>query len=254
VARVPAVELAPGVVRIPTVGAARTNSFVVVDDDGSVTLVDCGLKRAPARIVAGLRAIGRHPGDVTRIVLTHAHVDHAGGAAEMAARTGAPVAVHEADADDVEAGRVPPFDPSLLVGRLLTRLPGGRFPAVPVGERLGDGQVLDVGGGLRVVATPGHTPGHVSLLHEPTGTLVTGDALFNLRQLRYSPRPVCTDFRLNERTAHVLGELEYDRVAFTHGTEITTGAREAVRSFLAEARRGARSGGARPGGARPGDA
>jgi glyoxylase-like metal-dependent hydrolase (beta-lactamase superfamily II) len=233
-ARVPAVEVAPGVVRIPTVGAANTNSFALVDDDGSVTLVDCGLKRAPTRIVAGLRAIGRHPGDVTRIVLTHAHTDHAGGAAEMAARTGAPVAVHEADAGYAEAGRPPPFEQSLLVGRLMTRIPGAGFPPVAVGERLSDGQVLDVGGGLRIVATPGHTPGHVSLLHERTGTLITGDALFNVRQLRFSPRPLCTDFRLSRQTAHVLGELEYERVAFTHGTEITDGAREAVRGFLSE--------------------
>jgi glyoxylase-like metal-dependent hydrolase (beta-lactamase superfamily II) len=237
-ARLPAVELAPGVVRIPTIGAASTNSFAFTDDDGSVTLVDCGLKRAPARIVAGLRAIGRHPGDVVRIVLTHAHTDHAGGAAEMAARTGAPVAVHEADAAYAEAGRPPPFEQSLLLGRLLTRIPGGGFPPVAVGERLSDGQVLDVGGGLRIVATPGHTPGHVSLLHEPTATLITGDALFNVRNLRLSPRPLCTDFRLGERTAHVLGELEYDRVGFTHGTEITEGAREAVRGFLSELSRG----------------
>ena len=115
----------------------------------------------------------------------------------------------------------------------MTRLPGG-FSAVAVGERLTDGQLLDVAGGLRVVATPGHTPGHVSLLHEPTRTLITGDALFNVRQLRRSPRPLCTDFRLNERTVHTLGELDYDRVAFTHGTEILDGAREAVRAFLAE--------------------
>jgi glyoxylase-like metal-dependent hydrolase (beta-lactamase superfamily II) len=239
VARVPAIVLAPGVVRIPTTGAASINSFALVDDDGSVTLVDCGLKRAPAKIVAGLRAIGRHPCDVTRIVLTHAHTDHAGGAAEMVARTGAPVAVHEADAAYVEAGHHPPYDPSLLVGRLITRIPGGGFPPVPVGERLADGQLLDVGGGLRIVATPGHTPGHVSLLHEPTATLITGDALFNMRHLRFSSRPLCTDFRLNERTAHVLGGLEYDRVAFTHGTEILEGAREAVRGFLAEAARDA---------------
>ena len=67
-----------------------------------------------------------------------------------------------------------------------------------------------------------------------SATLITGDALFNVRQLRYSPRPLCTDFRLNEQTAHVLGELEYERVAFTHGTEIADGARDAVRGFLAE--------------------
>jgi glyoxylase-like metal-dependent hydrolase (beta-lactamase superfamily II) len=231
VARDPAIELAPGVFRIPTMGAAGINSFAVVEDDGSVTLVDCGLKRAPARIVAGLRAIGRHPGDVRRIVLTHAHSDHAGGAADLAARTGAPVAVHEGDAAAVEAGRHPHYDPSLRAARVLTRLPGGRFPPVRVDERLTDGQVLD--GGLRVVATPGHTPGSLCLLHEPSGTLLVGDTLFHRRRLRPSPRPLCSDFRLNERSARLLGELEYERVGFAHGHPITERAREAVRRVVA---------------------
>jgi ribonuclease BN (tRNA processing enzyme) len=80
-ARSPAVQLAPAVWRIPTVGRSAVNSFAFVDGDGSVTLVDCGLKKAPARIVAGLAAIGKTPADVTRILLTHAHADHASGAA-----------------------------------------------------------------------------------------------------------------------------------------------------------------------------
>ena len=74
----PAVQLAPDVWRIPTQGKAFVNSFAIVDDDGSVTLVDCGVKKAPPRIVAGLAAMGKHPADVTRIVLTHIHPDHAG--------------------------------------------------------------------------------------------------------------------------------------------------------------------------------
>ena len=231
-AHAPATELAPGVFRIPTIGAWAVNSYALVDDEG-VTLVDCGLARAPARIVAGLAAIGRHPSDVTRIVLTHAHPDHAGGAAEVARRTGAPVAVHDADAGFAEAGTAPPTDTSLLSGRIFARLPSGSFPAVPVGERLTDGQLLGVGGGLTVVATPGHSPGHISLLHEPSRTLITGDALFNVLGMRYSPRPLCSDFRLSRRTVHVLGELDYDRVGFTHGPEIVDGARQTVRRFLA---------------------
>ena len=188
-ARVPAVELAPGVVRIPTVGAASTNSFALVDDDGSVTLVDCGLKRAPARIVAGLRAIGRHPGDVVRIVLTHAHTDHAGGAAEMAARTGAPVAVHERRrARYVEAGRPPPFDPSLLVGRAddaaaRRRVPAGR----PSASGCPTGRCSTSAAGCGSWPRPGTPRATSRLLHEPTGTLITGDALFNVRQLRSAP-------------------------------------------------------------------
>ncbi|MFF5055982.1 hypothetical protein ACFY1S_22655 [Micromonospora sp. NPDC000663] len=47
--RSPAVPLAPDVWRIPTVGRSAVNSYAFVDDDGSVTLVDCGLAKAPAR-------------------------------------------------------------------------------------------------------------------------------------------------------------------------------------------------------------
>ncbi|NES27237.1 MBL fold metallo-hydrolase [Micromonospora terminaliae] len=231
-ARTAAVPLAPGVWRIPTVGRAAVNSYAFLDDDGSVTLVDCGMRRAPARIVRGLAAIGKTPADVTRIVLTHAHADHAGGAAELARRTGAPVAAHGADLPYAESGRVPPQGGGNTVGRLLTRLVGGRFPAVAVARPLADGDLLPVGGGLRVVHTPGHSPGHVSLLHEPTRVLVTGDALFNVAGVRWPVRSFCTDFRMTQRTAHVLGELDYDVAAFTHGPELTDRAREQVRAFL----------------------
>lgn len=236
-AQPPAVALAPGVWRIPTLGPHWVNSYALTDDDGAVTLVDCGLERAPARIVAGLAAIGRHPSDVTRIVLTHAHPDHAGGAAELARRTGARVAVHDGDAGYAAAGSPPRQDRSIAAGRLFARLASGRFPPVPVGERLRDGQLLPVGGGLRVVPTPGHSPGHVSLLHEPTRLLIAGDAIFNVRGMRYAPKMLCSDFRLSRRSAHELGELDYDRVAFAHGPEILDDARAAVRGFLARAPR-----------------
>ncbi|MGS2616654.1 MBL fold metallo-hydrolase [Micromonospora sp. LZ34] len=235
-ARSAAVPLAPGVWRIPTAGRAFINSYALADDDGSVTLVDCGVKRAPARIVRGLAAIGRTPADVTRIVLTHAHADHAGGAAELARRTGAPVAAHAADVGYVQAGQVPPRDPAVTGARLFARLPGGRFPAVEVAQPLADGDLLPVGGGLRVVHTPGHSPGHVSLLHEPTRVLITGDALFNVVGVRWPVKVFCTDFRMTQRTAHVLGELDYDVAAFTHGPEITDNARERVRAFLTRLR------------------
>lgn len=235
-ARAAAVPLAPGVWRIPTVGRALVNSYAFVDDDGAVTLVDCGVRRAPARIVRGLAAIGKAPTDVTRIVLTHAHRDHAGGAAELARRTGAPVAAHRADVPYAESGRVPPQDRAGTAGRLLARLGDGRFPAFRVAQPLADGDVLPVGGGLRVVHTPGHSPGHVSLLHEATRVLITGDALFNVAGVRWPVKSFCTDFRMTQRTAHVLGELDYEVAAFTHGPEIRDRAREQVRAFLSRLR------------------
>lgn len=236
-ARSPAVALAPGVYRIPTLGDF-INSYAFVDDDGSVTLVDCGLKRAPKRIVRGLASIGKHPRDVQRIVLTHAHFDHAGGASRMVDETAAVgVDVHADDAEYVRTGTRVPGDTASTSGRIFARAPWGDFPAAPVCAELVDGQVLDVAGGLRILHTPGHTPGHISLLHPASGVLITGDSIFNMNSRMSWPTKVfCTSFRQNVETAHALGEVDYAIAAFTHGPEIRDNAREQVRGFLRRAR------------------
>lgn len=231
-ASAPAVALAPGVWRVPTAPRDLINTFVLVDDDGQVTLVDAGLKRATRTVLAGLAHIGVRPSDVTRILVTHAHPDHVGGLASLRGATGAAVAAHELDAAYVREGKGPELDRSTMGGRLLRRNQGGA--PTPVEEELTDGQLLDIAGGLRVVHTPGHTPGHVAFVHEPSKLLITGDSIFNMTgRMTWSIAMFCTDSALNRRTASVLGDLDYDLAAFTHGPEIREGAREAVRGFLA---------------------
>lgn len=229
----PAVSLASGVIRIPTLGD-YINSFAFTDDDGSVTLVDCGLKRAPARIVAGLAEIGKNPSDVTRIILTHAHPDHAGGAAAMLDATGVDgVDAHESDAAYLRKGSPPPCDTSTTSGRIFARLPENGFSPVSVVTVLTDGDLIPVAGGIRVVHTPGHTPGHVSLLHEPSGVLITGDSIFNIASRRTWPLAAfCTSYAQSKATAHLLADLEFGVAAFTHGPEIRDHARERIRDFL----------------------
>ncbi len=227
------VSLAPGVVRIPVTPMDLVNVFAFRDADGQVTLVDAGLKGSPARILRALGEIGSAPQDVTRIIVTHSHVDHVGGLSRLVEQTGAQVAVHDDDADDVRVGRGAPLDPTTTVGRLRTR--NYAADPAPVDTELHDGDVLGVAGGLRVVHTPGHTPGHVSLLHEPTGTLITGDAIWNMRSRRTWPvMSFCSSGVLTKQTAHRLGDLEYGTAAFTHGPEIRGDGRAAIRSFLAQ--------------------
>lgn len=226
------VPLVPGVWRLPLLGDL-VNGFAFRDDDGQVTLLDLGIRPSGPKVLAALAALGAGPSDVTRVLLTHAHPDHAGGAAHVAARTVGRVDVHADDAEAVRTGVGAPRDPSSRLGRLLQRLSPASFDPVPVGEELEDGQLLPVAGGLRVVHTPGHSPGHCSFLHEPTGLLVTGDAIFNVRGLRWPVRAFCTDFRMTTRTAHRLVDLEYATAAFTHGPELRDRPREAIRGFLA---------------------
>jgi glyoxylase-like metal-dependent hydrolase (beta-lactamase superfamily II) len=227
------IPLGPGIYRIPTLGDF-INTFVLIDDDGQITLVDCGLKRAPARIVRGLAALGKHPSDVTRIVLTHAHNDHAGGAAEIIDHSQATgVFAHEADAGFLRSGTMPVRGASTGLGRLLSRLPSGGFSPIEQVEELHNGRVLDIAGGVQVVHTPGHTPGHVSLLHPQSGVLITGDAIFNMNARMTWPFSLfCTSFEQTRRTAHLLADLAYQTAAFTHGPEIAGTGREAIRGFL----------------------
>src|SRR5690349_11991909 len=92
-AKAAAVQLAPGVWRIPLIGDF-VNGFMLRDDDGQVTLIDTGIASSGAKIIAALRSVGSDPSDVTRLMLTHCHPDHAGAAAYVARETGRPVDVH----------------------------------------------------------------------------------------------------------------------------------------------------------------
>ena len=232
-AKPPAVQLAPGVWRIPLIGDF-VNGFMLRDDDGQVTLIDMGIAQSGKKVIAALRSVGSDPSDVTRLMLTHCHPDHAGGAAYVAKETGRPVDVHAADAEYVRSGTQPPRDQSIRFGKLFSRFPDPKLTPVTVGEELGDGQVVPFAGGIRVIHTPGHSPGHASYLHEGSGTLITGDAIFNVLGRRWPMKFLCSNFAMTKETAHKLGEEEYAVAAFTHGPEITDRPREAIRKFLAE--------------------
>ncbi|MFL6115359.1 MAG: MBL fold metallo-hydrolase [Catenulispora sp.] len=237
----PAHQLTERVWRIPVGPSDFVNSFAVLDDDGGVTLIDTGMSSSLKRIEAGLAAIGKAFPDVHRVVLTHAHADHAGAAAKVKEKSDAVMAISAIDAPFACGGYSPPRDGSTLGGKFLNLLgkKGGKFAPVVIGEEFADGDVLPVGGGLRVFHTPGHSPGHVALRHEADGVLITGDSIWNVRKMKWSVRAFCSDIKLNQQTANILGELEYEIAAFTHGKPVTRNARETVRRFLAEAKRDA---------------
>ena len=230
-----AVQVADGVWRIPTAPADVVNSYLLRGDDGSVVLVDAGTRWAPRTILAALAQVGLAPGDVTHLLVSHAHNDHTGGARAVVDATGSAVHAHEREAVYVREGRMPTVDPSTRGGRLMARLPGRAtgFAKVGVDGTFEDGDVLPIAGGITVVHTPGHTPGHCSFLHPRSGVLITADAIFNVRGLRYAFKNSCTDVRLSRESAQRLGELDFEVAGFTHGAHVSTGARAAVRAFLA---------------------
>ncbi|MGW7530004.1 MBL fold metallo-hydrolase [Streptomyces sp. NPDC054783] len=221
-------QLAPGVTVIAT--TKRDNAFLIDGDDG-FTLVDVGWAKAPAVLLSAVAELGRKPADIRRVVITHAHPDHVQGAAELRRRTGAQVLIHDADRSWLEAGRVPAEGRSGAVGRFIDRLPMLHWTPVTADGTVADGDLVEASNGLRVIHTPGHSPGHIVLLHEPSRTVLTGDAAFNRGRLAIGPAALATDPQLRPGSlARIPQDLR--AVGFAHGTPLTGSETDTFQEFL----------------------
>jgi len=121
-------------------------------------------------------------GDIGLIVLTHGHPDQFGSASRLKEWTQAPVAVHELDAEYVHWGTVPPLKPVTRLGTLCKFAYNAKPEPVEPDIILREGDRLSrYAGSGRVILTPGHTAGSISILL-PDGQCIVGDLL--MRSLR----------------------------------------------------------------------
>lgn len=138
------------------------------------------------RILDAIRQLGV---GVERIVLTHGHIDHAGGAAELKDWTGAPIYAHPLEQRHID-GTYPYSGFAWLTGALEAagrRVTGYRRVAIDV--PIADGDELALWGGLQVVHLPGHTDGHCGFFSARHRLLFTGDLWVRfMMRTQVSPR------------------------------------------------------------------
>ena len=164
------------------------NQYLIVDADG-LTLIDAGMDRRAAKILGAIARLGYSPADLRRIVITHADGDHAGGLAALKAASGARVLASPVEAAAIEAGRASrELRVPTPIRWLLALAPWFKIVPVPIEERVSHGQMLPALGGLRVLETPGHTPGHISLYAPAAGILFAGDSLISRNGRLHLPR------------------------------------------------------------------
>ena len=191
------------------------NAYLVTEDDG-LTLIDTALPRSAKQILAAAEEQGA---PIRRIVLTHAHGDHVGSLDELAGQLdGVEVVISKREERLLRKDRS--LDPGEPQEKLRGSYPGREARptrTVSAGEAIGS---------LEVVASPGHTPGHISLLDRRDGTLFTGDAYSSLGGVavpaKMNPRfPLVWMATWHRPTAlesaRALRRLEPQRLAPGHG-------------------------------------
>jgi len=176
------VEVARGITAIDTRMAGRslvTSAYLVRAEEP--VLIETGPSTSAEAVRRGLGELGVGPGDLPHIVVTHIHLDHAGGAGTLArAFPAATIWVHERGAPHLA-------DPTRLVastarvyGEERMRALFGDVEPVPADRirALADGDRLRLGGrALEVLHTPGHASHHLALQDDATGSVFVGDAL-----------------------------------------------------------------------------
>jgi hydroxyacylglutathione hydrolase len=214
-------ELANGLLLLAGRPRHAINVYLVGD-----VLVDAATRQARRRILRQL-----HGRPVRAHALTHVHPDHQGASHAVCAELGLPLWVGEEDADAMENAEVMAErdggGAATLVQRTLWR-----GPPHPVARRLREGDEVT---GFEVLATPGHTRGHIALWRESDRTLIAGDVFFNLHPLTgrpglHSPPDAFNeDSARNRESMRRLAALEPAVVCFGHGPPLRDPA--ALRSF-----------------------
>ena len=220
-------EIVEGIHRVDEASAnmAHSNVYLVIEGE-ELTVIDTGTAGNAKKIVDYIQKIGRQPSNVSTIILTHCHMDHAGSVKELKDLTNAKVAVHEEDADCV-SGKKPLPKPKNVLFRAVSSFI--RLTPVQPDIILKDKDKI---GQLIVIHTPGHTEGSIALLDQAKKTLFAGDTLrFDGEKLSGPSEQFTLDMKKTKESIEKISALSFDIMLGGHGEPLKPNASEAVKKY-----------------------
>ncbi len=205
------------------------NPTLLYDDHRSV-LVDVGMPGQLEAIQAAMEKAGVPLERIDAVIFTHQDIDHIGGMQDLLKALGKPIEVyaHAEDKPYIEGDKEPIKMTRERVVQMLERMPEGvrkqakaiflSQPTAKVTKTVSDGEILPFFGGVQVIFTPGHTPGHISLYHQATKILITGDATVSQDGKILGPNPQATpDMPMALESQKKFTSLDISKVICYHG-------------------------------------
>ena len=215
---------------IIAITSSIVNAFIIRGERSII--IDTGVPGFGSNILAGMQKKGIKPGDISLILITHGHHDHYGSLGVLKEKTGAPVAVHKADAGPLKTGINPELHPIGAKGKFMVSM--SKFIRTPDMKGVEADILIEnemdlgkYGVAGKAIHTPGHTTGSLSVVLDD-GSVFIGDMIFGgfIRQKTPNFPYICQDTQALLKSVQAVFDLKPKIIYASHGGPFTP---EAVR-------------------------
>lgn len=195
-------------------------------------LIDCGPPETAQDLLQAIEDATDGQG-IQAVILTHAHYDHAGGLEELRLAWNPAVICHVGEAPFLQGEKsytqLTSFNPAFLMGRYLL---DSLDSTIPPTHTVSEGQAVFE---MAVVPLPGHTPGHMGLLHQKERALICGDGIMRLFK-RWGPPSALVTHQpaLSKRALRRIRNLPFDHLLPSHGPPIMNEGPQVLAKILGE--------------------
>ena len=209
-------------------GIGYSNVFLIVDKD--LTLIDTGMPNNGKKILEYISNLGFKPSDVKQIIITHYHPDHMGSLFEVWSETKADIFVHDIDSPYISGKKkvpLPKGGKKLLYGFLSLFM---KIKFVESNKTVKDGDIIK---NLKVIHTPGHTPGHICLYDSKRKILFSAD-MFRVEkgQIKSADESFIDNKIELEKSFNKISSLDFDTICPGHGEFVKSGGKSLLTKYL----------------------